>query len=414
MKQIAHQVAYAKSICEDIEFSPEDAGRTDVDFLTEALSVAIAAGATTLNIPDTVGYNLPHMYGSRLAYLIKHTEGAEKAIWSTHCHNDLGLATANTLAGVLGGARQAEVTINGIGERAGNTALEEVVMALHVHQNEMPVYCDIDTQQIMHSSNMVARHTGMQVQANKSIVGANAFSHESGIHQDGVLKHQETYEIMKPELVGLSGHDGMVLGKLSGRHAFRSRLEDLGYYLSKELLGEAFKKFKDLADSKKSINDGDLYAIVREVLKADAPEESFTLMHVSTMSSSHKSTPSTATVVIRTPDGKDITSAAVSNGPVNAICEAVDSIVGPNVRLEDYKIMAVSGGPDAVGEVSVVVSDKRDAKSKKYGGVGSDADVIIASAKAYVSAINAMSSAQRHSDEIEVEKREKGAGAAAV
>eukprot|EP01137_Pigoraptor_chileana_P015169 Opistho-2@70778 len=241
--QVKWAVSYARGLCPDIEFSPEDAGRSDRDFLVTVLGAAIEAGATTLNIPDTVGYNTPEEYGEIIRYLVENTAGANKVVWSTHCHNDLGLATANTLAGVRNGARQVEVTINGIGERAGNTSLEEIVMAIHTHAKDFPVHTEIDTTQIMRTSRMVSAYTGMVVQPNKAIVGANAFAHESGIHQDGMLKHQETYEIIRPETVGLKSN--LVLGKHSGRHAFRSRLIELGYdNLSNEAVDRAFASFK--------------------------------------------------------------------------------------------------------------------------------------------------------------------------
>eukprot|EP00128_Syssomonas_multiformis_P004672 Colp12_sorted_trinity150504_noHs@22834 len=263
--QVQHAVSYAKAKCEDIEFSPEDAGRSDKAFLCEVLAIAINAGATTLNIPDTVGYNTPEEYGALIKYLIENTPGGDRVTWSTHCHNDLGLATANTLSGIRNGARQVEVTINGIGERAGNTALEEVVMAIHTHPKTFPVVCDIDTTQIMRSSRLVSSYTGMQVQPNKAIVGQNAFAHESGIHQDGMLKHSETYEIMKPESVGL--HSVLVMGKHSGRHAFRSRLADLGYdNLSDEAVQKAFERFKQVADTKKTMTDADILALVGDEL----------------------------------------------------------------------------------------------------------------------------------------------------
>ncbi|RPJ01081.1 MAG: 2-isopropylmalate synthase, partial [Chloroflexi bacterium] len=247
-------VSYARSLCADIEFSPEDAGRSDPDFLVEVLGVAIECGATTLNIPDTVGYIMPQEYSALMQKLIRETPGGDRVIWSVHCHNDLGVATANTLTGIEAGARQAEVTINGIGERAGNTALEEVVMALRTRPNFYSLTTNIDTTQLTRASRMVSNYTGLPVQPNKAIVGANAFSHEAGIHQDGVLKHQATYEIMTPEAVGLS-QSNLVLGKHSGRHAFRVRLQELGYDLEDGELNQAFQRFKELADKKKTVTD---------------------------------------------------------------------------------------------------------------------------------------------------------------
>ncbi|KAI9325439.1 2-isopropylmalate synthase, partial [Zopfochytrium polystomum] len=272
-------VQFARSLgCTDVEFSPEDAGRSDKDFLCEVLAAVIRAGATTLNIPDTVGYNTPEEYGAIIRYLVENTEGADKVIWSTHCHNDLGLATANTLAGIVNGARQVEVTINGIGERAGNTALEEIVMAIHTHPNTFPVYHTIDTQQIYITSQLVTKKTGMPVQPNKAIVGANAFAHESGIHQDGVLKHKATYEIIQPESIGLPSNS-LVLGKHSGRNAFRARIEQIlgdSVYADKLASQPAafetlFASFKRLADTKKSgVTEQDLYALLDDQLNIDA------------------------------------------------------------------------------------------------------------------------------------------------
>lgn len=339
---------------------------------------------------------MPHQYGDRLAYLIANTKGAEKAVWSTHCHNDLGLATANTLAGVMAGARQVEVTMNGIGERAGNTSLEEVVMALYVHGAELPVYADVDTTQITAASQCVALHSGMLVQPNKAIVGANAFAHESGIHQDGVLKQPETYEIIRPDVVGLQDHDGMVLGKLSGRHAFRTRLESLSYgHLTDEQMQEAFLSFKRLADTKRSITDGDLHALVRDVLKTEevgggiSGDSHILLNHTVTSTGDHQAT---ATITIRTPDGKETCLAEVASGPIQAIYRAIDRIVDTPCFLRDYRITSVGAGKDALGEVTVLVAQSQEggAEAQLFSGVGYDDDVLAASAKAYVNAINAM------------------------
>ncbi|KAJ2805331.1 2-isopropylmalate synthase (Alpha-isopropylmalate synthase) (Alpha-IPM synthetase), partial [Coemansia helicoidea] len=268
-ERIAKMVGFAKSLCADIEFSPEDAGRSDREFLTEALAVAIRAGATTLNIPDTVGYNTPQQYGDLIRYLRENTEGGAGVVWSTHCHNDLGLATANSLAGVSNGARQVEVAVNGIGERAGNTSLEEVVMNVHTHPHAYPVHHTINTRLLFSTSRMVEDLSGMVIQPNKAIVGRNAFLHESGIHQDGVLKNKQTYEIIRPEDVGVTTNN-IALGKHSGRHAFRTKLDDLGYAsLTDSQFQTAFAKFKTLADSKKSgVTDGDIHALVADVRSA--------------------------------------------------------------------------------------------------------------------------------------------------
>lgn len=411
MRQIADKVSFARGLCDDIEFSPEDAGRSDVHFLVEALQVAIENGASTLNIPDTVGYNLPEQYGSRLRFLIENTKGADSVVWSTHCHNDLGLATANTLAGIVAGARQAEVTVNGVGERAGNTSLEEVVMSLYVHQAELPVYCDVDTRQITDASKAVSLHTGMLVQPNKAIVGENAFSHESGIHQDGVLKHQATYEIIRPEVVGLDKHDGMVLGKLSGRAGFKTRLESLDYtQLTDGQFKEAFESFKRLADTKRSITDGDLHALIRDVLKAEHPTESWQLKQLTVTSTSNHE--ATATMTVNTPDGEDICVAEVAAGPISAIYRAVDRIITFPVHLKDYRIGAVGAGKDALGEVTVsVASSADDVSAQVFSGVGYDPDVLAASAKAYLNAVNSIYTAL-HSAESKARVTSQGDSAA--
>jgi len=391
LEQIDKMVRFAASICGDIEFSPEDAGRTDPEFLVQALEVAIAAGASTLNIPDTVGYNTPEMYGGKLKYLIDNTIGADKAVWSTHCHNDLGLATANTLAGITAGCRQMEVTINGIGERAGNTALEEVVMAINVHPTEYPVYTDIDTTQLTLISNTVASLSGMNVQKNKAIVGANAFSHESGIHQDGYLKNQETYEIMRPETVGLYNHDGMVLGKLSGRAAFKQRMSAIGYPLEDaDELKRAFVRFKAVADGKNNVNDGDLHAIMRDVVAAEGRIEYWKLKSCTVVSGSAGGESCTATVSIENPQGELQIEAAVSRGPIDAMYQAIDRIVNIDADLRDYRIEAVGAGSDALGEVAVLVSKKGTDENGMFSGAGADGDVLKASAMAYINALNSL------------------------
>ena len=379
------QVAYASQTGAEIEFSPEDAGRSDKDFLVEALGVAIEAGATTLNIPDTVGYNTPEMYGSLFSYLIQNTPGGYDVVWSAHCHNDLGLATANTLSAINAGARQAEVTINGIGERAGNTSLEEVVMALNVH-NTAPTY--INTQQIYSTSKMVSGYTGVVIQPNKAIVGKNAFAHESGIHQDGVLKHPETYEIMKPETVGLHNHDNLVLGKLSGRAGFKTRVMSLGYkYLEDAQVKEAFNSFKDLCDSKKNVSDGDSHAIVKQVLQRGDTDE-WELEEIALSTNSSGLVRSTATVTLKSPVGDIITKAFAANTSVFAVYTAIDEIIDGGAVLQEYTIQSVSAGTDALGTVVCQVSEKDGADM--YRGEGSNSDVLVASAEAYIAAQNFM------------------------
>eukprot|EP00051_Salpingoeca_urceolata_P001659 m.42819 g.42819 ORF g.42819 m.42819 type:complete len:580 (+) comp11584_c0_seq3:4146-5885(+) len=394
LRQISDMVAYGKSICGDIEFSPEDAGRTDLEFLTEALAVAIEAGATTLNIPDTVGYNLPQHYGDRIKYLIDNTKGSEKAVFSAHCHNDLGLATANTIAGIHAGCRQAEVTINGIGERAGNTALEEVVMALRVHPSEFPVYCNVNSTHITSISHAVARLTRMTVQPNKAIVGANAFRHESGIHQDGVLKEKSTYEIIRPEDVGVSDDNLLTLGKLSGKAAIGVSLSKLGYDMDDEMLSLAVKDFKRLADQKRNLTDGDLHAIASTVMKSAVDGPRWQLLGIGSFSTMQEpgATQSTATITLKAPhDEKPVTAAVASTGSVDALYAAIDSIVHEDVVLTDYRIESISPGKDAMGEVTVTITPAESdhaLANKTFSGYGADTDVLIASARAYVNAIN--------------------------
>lgn len=395
LDRVAEMVAYARSLCEDVEFSPEDAGRSDPAFLYEVLAVAIRAGATTLNIPDTVGYTTPDEFGALIAGIIKNTPGIENCIVSVHCHNDLGLATANTLAGLRAGARQAEVTINGIGERAGNTALEEVVMALHTRPQFYNLHTGIDTTQISRISKLVSNYTGMPVQPNKAIVGANAFAHEAGIHQDGMLKHSLTYEIMRPETVGAT-QSKLVLGKHSGRHALRTRLASLGYALDEAEMDQVFERFKHLADRKKTITDADLEALVSDELYQ--PRELFALDGLQ-VACGTMGMP-TATVRLRGPDGQLHVSAAVGTGPVDAAYKAIDAIVKAPNTLQEFVVHAVTEGIDALGEVTVriegsdgllQISPQREAEvPRTFGGYGADTDIVVASVKAYLAALNKM------------------------
>ncbi len=403
VQRVRDMVAYAKSLCDDVEFSPEDAGRSDPEFLYEVLAVAIEAGATTINIPDTVGYTTPWQFYELIKGIMENVPGIENVVVSVHCHNDLGLATANTLAGLMAGARQAEVTINGIGERAGNTALEEVVMALRVRKDFFDLETGIDTTQIVKVSRMVARITGMPVQPNKAIVGANAFAHEAGIHQDGMLKHQQTYEIMRPEMVGWP-RSRLVLGKHSGRHALRVRLEELGYRLSKAELDDVFQRFKRLADRKKSITDADLMALVSEERAISGEEEFYRLEALQVVAGTGMPT---ATVRLRGPDGEMYTATAMGTGPVDAAYKAIDAIVGVPVTLIEYVVNAVTEGIDAVGEVTVRVEPRTEetghqaspqtglARRRTFGGYGADTDIIKASAKAYLTALNKVVAATR-------------------
>jgi 2-isopropylmalate synthase len=393
--QVREMVAYAKNYCDDVEFSPEDAGRSDPDFLYLVLGEAIKAGATTLNIPDTVGYTTPDEFGNLIAGIIAHTPGIEDVVVSVHCHDDLGLATANTLAGLQAGARQAEVTVNGIGERAGNTSLEEVVMAVQTRRPVFNLETGIETTQITRISRQVSNYTGIPVQPNKAIVGANAFAHEAGIHQDGMLKHNETYEIMRPETVGLS-QSSLVLGKHSGRHAFKVRLAEMGYELNGDELNTAFIRFKELADKKKYLTDADLAALVtdqlyqsREIFVLDGLQVACGTMGLPT-----------ATVRLTGPDGQKYVKAAVGTGPVDAVYKAMDAVVqAPNTLLE-FAVRAVTEGIDALGEVTVRVEAQNGdahqrtspqsgfAQSRTFGGHGADTDIIVASARAYLTALN--------------------------
>lgn len=401
IQRVSEMVAYARSMCEDVEFSPEDAGRSDPEFLYVVLGEAIKAGATTLNIPDTVGYTTPDEFYNLIDGIIKNTPGMHAGITvSVHCHDDLGLATANTLAGIRAGARQAEVTINGIGERAGNTSLEEVVMALKTRHPVFELETGIDTKQISRISKLVSNYTGIVVQPNKAIVGSNAFAHEAGIHQDGMLKHNLTYEIMRPEDVGVN-QTKLVLGKHSGRHALRNRLAEMGHSLDEFELDKAFARFKELADRKKVITDADLEALIadefyrpRDVYFLDGMQVTCGTMGMPT-----------ATVRLKGPDGKVHVHASMGSGPVDAAYKAIDSIVKtPNTLLE-FNIHAITEGIDAIGEVTVRVQPKdegittMDAQSeipyaRVFGGHGADTDIIVASAKAYLNAINKLIIAQ--------------------
>lgn len=391
--RVIEMVSHARSLCPNVEFSPEDAGRSDPEFLYVVLGEAIKAGATTLNIPDTVGYTTPDEFGALIAGIIQHTPGIENCVVSAHCHDDLGLATANTLAGIRAGARQAEVTINGIGERAGNTSLEEVVMALHTRRPIFKLTTGIDTTQLMRASKLVSNYTGIVVQPNKAIVGANAFAHEAGIHQDGMLKHQLTYEIMRPEAVGVT-QTRLVLGKHSGRHALKTRLAELGYALNDVELDTAFARFKELADKKKTITDADLEALLAD--EFDRPREVFTLDGLQVACGTIGMP--TATVRLRGPNDQLHLQAAIGTGPVDACYKAVDAIVDVPITLLEFSVHAVTAGIDALGEVTVRIQGKNghytlDAQTeveqpRTFGGHGADTDIIVASVKAYIAALN--------------------------
>jgi len=378
-------VKLAKSFVDDVEFSPEDAARTNKDYMCEVVTAVIDAGATTVNIPDTVGYSNPWEFAAIIRYIREHVPNIEKATISVHYHNDLGLAVANSLAAVREGARQVECTINGIGERAGNASLEEIVMNIATRKDFYDFHTDIHTQEIYRTSRMVSSLTGLKVQANKAIVGGNSFAHEAGIHQDGMLKERTTYEIMAPESVGWTG-TSMVLGKHSGRHAFRERLRKLGYNLDEVNLDRAFDRFKVLADKKKEIFDDDLAVITSEIVDAlDSTREFFVLDYIQTTSGN--STVPTATVRLRR-GGEELVGSGNGDGPVDAAYSTIRMLTGLEPTLVDYRIHSVTGGTDALGEVHVALSRE----GRTAVGRGSSTDVIVASALAYVNALNRLES----------------------
>ena len=380
VESIKQALAYTK----DVEFSPEDASRTELDFLEEIVQAAIEAGATTINMPDTVGYATPKSYGEIFAFIRnKLNTDARGVILSSHCHNDLGLAVANSLAAVENGARQVECTINGIGERAGNAALEEIVMAIKTRHDFYNVRTNIDTTKIFPASRMVSTLTGLLVQRNKAIVGENAFAHEAGIHQDGVLKYRETYEIMDPAQVGLAKNE-LVLGKHSGRHAFKDRVTQLGYALNQEQLEAAFVKFKALADKKKEVFDEDIEALIDEQLELE--QKVWELAGMQVVSGSN--TVPTATVTLKDSSGEPLTDASTGDGPVDAIYSAIQRLTGIKVNLTDYRIRAVTKGKDAMGEVQIELEHS----GKKIRGRGVSTDILEASALAYLAAINRLRS----------------------
>jgi len=395
LERIKNMVGFARSRCDDIEFSCEDAGRTELDFLVMAVSAAIEAGASTINIPDTVGFTTPDEFSAKISHLIASVRDIDKVVLSVHCHNDLGLATANTLAGLRAGARQAEVTINGIGERAGNTSLEEVVMSLAVRGDLYGLQTAIDTTQIMRVSRLVSQTTGMVVQPNKAIVGSNAFAHEAGIHQDGMLKHAATYEIMRPESVGI-GESRLVMGKHSGRHAFSKHLEEMGHPLTPEALDRAFHRFKELADRKKVVTDTDLEMLVTSEVAEETPVYTLDGLQVACGSMGLP----TATVRIVGPDKLMHTVACVGTGPVDAAFKAIDMVVKVDNMLLEYVVQGVTEGIDAVGNVTVRIvgthgiptvtriNAQTETQGRLFHGHGADTDIIVASAMAYLSALN--------------------------
>ena len=395
LETVGDTVQYARSLCNDVEFSPEDAGRSDPAFLVKVLEIAIRAGATTLNIPDTVGYTTPEEFGGLIKYLRENVPGGKDVIFSVHCHNDLGLATANTLAGLHNGARQMEVTVNGIGERAGNTSLEETVMALYVRHQQHGLDTHAVTGEIHRASDMVSRYTGMVIQPNKAIVGANAFAHEAGIHQDGMLKNKRTYEIMDASTIGLN-QSRLVLGKHSGRHALRRKLEEMGFRLDPAELNDVFQRFKDLADKKKTVTDADLEALVGDELYQ--PQEIWELVNIQVQCGSNVLP--TAVVTLRnTVTGQTITDAGFGAGPVDAVYKGINRLVGVSNNLVEFLVQAVTEGMDANGDVTIrievperSIGYKETAQGRLrrrlFSGRGVDTDIIVASAKAYLQALN--------------------------
>lgn len=380
LEHAIHAVKRARRYTDNVEFSPEDAGRSDFEFLCRVIEAAITAGANTINIPDTVGYNLPQFFGELIKRLMNTIPNADKAIFSVHCHNDLGLAVGNSLAAVLNGARQVECTINGLGERAGNAALEEIVMAVRTRNDVFTCDTELDTTQIVHCSRLVSTITGFPVQPNKAIVGANAFAHESGIHQDGILKSRETYEIMRAEDVGWNANR-MVLGKHSGRNAFSTRLRELGFSFSKEEdLNAAFLRFKALADKKHEVYDDDLQALVSDTVK-ESMDESIKLISLKAMIETGEVPTASVTLSI---NGEEQQAQAEGSGPVDAAFKAIESMVNSGCDLQLYSVNSISNGTDSQGEVTVRI----DQAGRIVNGLGIDTDIVIASAKAYISALN--------------------------
>ncbi|MEY4001681.1 MAG: hypothetical protein RI968_799, partial [Pseudomonadota bacterium] len=371
---------------DDVEFSAEDAVRSDIDFLVRVFGEVIRSGAKTVNVPDTVGYSVPGQWGERMRQLIERTPGADRVVWSTHCHNDLGMAVANSLSAVLAGARQVECTINGLGERAGNASLEEIVMAVKTRKDVFGCDSNIDAAQIVPASRLVSQITGYPVQPNKAIVGANAFAHESGIHQDGVLKHRETYEIMRAEDVGWTANR-IVLGKLSGRNAFRQRLQAIGIELeSEQALNDAFARFKALADKKTEIFDEDLQALV-----SGEPEAEMDRFRLVDLSQSSEMGEKPVAKVVFSVQGREVTSEAQGNGPVDATVRAIEQEVKSGAELLLFSVNAITTGTESQGEVTMRLSKE----GRVVNGVGADPDIVVASAKAYLNALNRLSTQPR-------------------
>ena len=386
LRMSQEMVARAKNYLDDVEFSPMDASRADPAYIYQILEAVIDAGATTVNIPDTVGYATPQEFGGLIQGIRDNVSDIGKAVISVHCHNDLGLAVANSLEAIRVGARQVECTINGIGERAGNASLEEIVMALKTRQDVFNLTTNIDTTQIYRTSRLVSELTGFSIQPNKAIIGANAFRHQSGIHQDGVLKKAITYEIIDPKSVGIPS-SALVLSKVSGRHAFKERLSELGYTLSEEALNRAFQGFKEVADKKKEITDRDIESLIAEELRTVT--EVYHLDHIEVSCGDH-SLP-TATVRLIGPDGQSVADAALGTGPVDAVYKAINRLVGIPNKLTEFTVKSVTEGIDAIGEVLIRI----ESDGITYTGRGADTDIIVAGAKAYMNALNRLLAAKK-------------------
>jgi 2-isopropylmalate synthase len=382
---VAATVTQARNLVDDVEWSAMDATRTPIEFLCRTVEMAIKAGATTINLPDTVGYAVPEEYAAMFREIRERVPNADKAIFSVHCHDDLGLAVANSLAGVAGGARQIECTINGLGERAGNAALEEIVMAIRTRHDFLPYVTAVNPEMLTRASKLVSAVSAFPVQYNKAIVGRNAFAHESGIHQDGVLKHAQTYEIMTPESVGVKS-TSLVMGKHSGRHAFREKLKELGFDLGENALQDAFNRFKDLADRKKHVYDEDIEALVED--QAAVAAESIRIVSLTVIAGTKGPQKATLTLDM---DGTEITKETSGNGPVDAIFNAIHAIIPHTAKLSLYQVQAVTEGTDAQAEVSVRLEED----GKTVTGRGADPDTLVASAKAYISAVNKLSSKRK-------------------
>ena len=391
MEMAISMVERAKGYCSDVEFSPMDATRTNPEYLYEMLAAVIRAGATTINIADTVGYAIPSDFAQLLRDIQEKVPGVDGVTLSVHCHNDLGLAVSNSLAAIEAGARQVEGCINGIGERAGNASLEEIIMALDTRKDLFQVELGVDTTQIYPASRLVSRITGMQVQANKAVVGENAFRHASGIHQDGVIKDRSTYEVMQPERVGVPGNS-LVLGKLSGRAGLQSRLEALGYSLNREEISNVFASFKVLADKKREVTDRDLEILMDEEKRVASEPVTYNLDHVHFSSGDHDIP--TATVRLVGPDGTSFTDASTGNGPVDAVCKAIDRVIGCTCKLVDFNVQSVSEGLDSIGTVTIRIEND----GRTFSGRGASTDVIVASAMAYLSAVNRMLAADEEAE----------------